>query len=94
MLGGELDAAGDKGVLRAAVDERRAFEYTGNCKDCRRGDLRVAGFDGCQKVCSRIVDSWNDVGVTLSIGGPLNNDFIKPVVFLERPVDVSRVDRS
>jgi len=89
VLGGELDAAGDKGVLRAAVDERRTFEDAGDGKDCGGSNLGVAGFDGCQKICGGVVDSWDDVGVALSVGSPLNNDFFEAVILLERSMDVS-----
>jgi len=88
-LGGELDAAGDKGVLRAAVDERRTFQDAGDGKDSGGRDFRVAGCDGCQKICGGVIDSWDDVGVSLSVGSPLNDDLVEAVVLLERPVDVS-----
>lgn len=83
MLLSKLNTAGDKGVLGRAVDERHAFENGGHGKDGRGRDFLVRGLNGLEKVVGSVVDPWNDVGVTLSIGGPEDNDTVKMVIRLE-----------
>lgn len=39
--------------------------------------------DGREEVLGSIVDTWDDLGVTLSVGGPENNDVVESVVLLE-----------
>jgi hypothetical protein len=79
----ELDAAGHKGVLRGAIDEWRAFQDGRHGKDGRGGHFVVRGLDGGQEVVGCIVDRGQDVGVSLGIGGPENDNRVELVVRLE-----------
>lgn len=83
VLLGQLDGARDEGVLGRAVDERHLVEDTGHGEDSRGGDLLVAGLDGGQKVVSGVIDALEDIGITLSVGSPLNDDLVKAVLRLE-----------
>lgn len=79
----ELNAAGHKRVLRGAVDERRAFQDGRYGKDGRGGHFVVRGFDGGQEVVGRVVDRGENVGVSLGVGGPEDDDRVELVVRLE-----------
>jgi hypothetical protein len=84
VLLGELDAAGDKRVLRRAVDERDALEDRGNGKDRRGGDLVVRRFHRGEEVLGSVVDARDDFGVTFSVGRPENDEVVERVGLLER----------
>lgn len=83
MLLSKLNTTRDEGVLGRTVDERHSFENGGDGKDGRGRNFLVRGFDGLEKVVSSIVDPWNDVGVTLGVGSPENNDTVEMVICLE-----------
>jgi hypothetical protein len=79
VLLGERDGAGDKGVLRGAVDEGGALEDAGDGEDGRGRDLGVAVADGLEEVGGRVVDAGDDVGVALGVGGPEDDDLVEIV---------------
>lgn len=83
VLLGELDGAGDKRVLGRAVDKGRLLEDAGNSEDGRGGNLLVAGLNGLEQVLGRVVDALEEVGETLRVGSPLDNDLVQAVVGLE-----------
>ena len=69
--------------MRSTVDEGNALEDTTDCKDRGGSDFRVTFLDALDEILSRIVDSWDNLRVTFSIGSPNNNDFIQIVFSLE-----------
>lgn len=83
MLLSKLNTTGNKRVLGRAVDERHAFENGSDGKNGRGGDFLVRGLNGLEKVVGSVIDPWNDVGITLSIGSPENDDTVKMVIGLE-----------
>lgn len=80
---GKLDGAGDEGVLGGAVDEGSTLENAGNGEDGGRGDLLEAGLNGLEEVVSGVVDAVNQVGVTLGVGSPEDNNLVEAVGGLE-----------
>lgn len=40
----------------------------------------MAGFDGFEEIVGCVVDAGDDVGVSLRVSGPENDDFIEAVV--------------
>ena len=40
-------------------------------------------FDGLQQIVGCVVDTFDDIGIALSVGSPLNNDFVKSMNFFE-----------
>lgn len=83
VLLSELDSAWNKGVLRRAVDEWHLLKDTGNSEDGGRRDFLVTVLDGLQEVLSGIIDTLDDVGVTLGVGSPEDNDLVKSILGLE-----------
>jgi hypothetical protein len=43
----------------------------------------MACLDGLQEVLGSVVDAFNDIGITLGIGSPLDNDLVKTIGSLE-----------
>jgi len=80
---GEVDAAGDEGVLGGAVDEGDVFEDGGDGEDGGGGDLFVASLDGGEEVVGRVVDAGDEVGEALGVCGPEDNDAVETVGGLE-----------
>ena len=80
---GKLDGAGHEGVLGRAVDEGSALKDASNGEDGGGGDLLMAGLDGLEEVVGGVVDAVNQVGVTLGVGSPEDNDLVEAVVGLE-----------
>lgn len=83
MLLSKLNGTRNKGVLWGAVDEGCFLEDTSNGKDSRWGDFLVARFDSFHEVVSGVIHALDYVGVTLGIGGPLNNDLVKAMGLFE-----------
>lgn len=83
VLFGELDAAGNKSVLWGTIDERRTFEDTGNGEQGRRGHLVVGRLDCLEQVLGSVVDTWKDLGVSLSVGGPEDDQVVEIILRLE-----------
>lgn len=83
VLLSKLNSTRDKSVLGRAVDEGGALQDTGNSKDGGRRNLLVTLFNSLEEVIGSVVDSINEVGVSLSVGGPQNNHLVKVVVGLE-----------
>lgn len=83
MLLSELDSTGNKGVLGRAVDEGSVLQDGGNGEHGRGRDLLVAGLDRVDQVLSSVVDTGDDVSVTLSVGGPHDDDLVEVVLGLE-----------
>lgn len=91
MLLSKLDTTGNESVLGRTVDERDAFKDRGDGKDGRGGNFVVRLVDRLEERLGGIVDSGDDVGVSLSVGGPEHNDAVELVVSLERSNVVSNV---
>lgn len=83
VLLSKLDSTRNKSVLGRAVDEGGALQDTGNSKDGRRRNLLVTLLNSLEKVIGSVVDSINEVGEPLSVGGPQNNHLVEVVVGLE-----------
>lgn len=80
---GEGDAAGNEGVLRGTVDEGDALEDRSDGEDGRRRDLVVRVLDSVQEIVGRVVDAVDQIGVSLRVGGPENDDLVETVLGLE-----------
>jgi len=70
VLLGKLDSTWDKGVLRSAVDVSTTFKDGSHGEDGRGRDFLMGGLDGCEEVLGSIVDTRDDLGVSLGVGGP------------------------
>lgn len=79
VLRGKLDSSGNEGVLWRAVNEGGALQDTGDGEDSGRGDFLMTVLDGIDEVVSSVVDTFDDVGIALSIGSPLDDDFIQSI---------------
>jgi len=79
----KLDDTGNKGVLGSAIDEWFTLKNGRDSEESGGGDLGVGCLNGGKKVISRVVDTGDDVAVTLSVGGPEDNDAIKVIILLE-----------
>ena len=73
----KLDCTRNEGVLGRAVDERNTLEDRGNSKNGRGSNFLMAVLNGFQQVVSRVIDTLEYIGITLRVGGPLNNDLIQ-----------------
>lgn len=83
VLLSQLNGTRDKGVLRRTVDEGCLVENTGDSKNGGGRNLFVALLNGLEEVVSSVVDAGNDVGISLSVGSPHDNDLVEAVVRLE-----------
>mmetsp|Transcript_46482 Transcript_46482/g.77422 ORF Transcript_46482/g.77422 Transcript_46482/m.77422 type:complete len:266 (+) Transcript_46482:554-1351(+) len=79
----ELDAAGDKGVLRGAVEVRGVLEDAGDGEEGRRGDLSLATLDSSKEVVSSVIEAGADLSKALSVGGPEDDDAVDATLDLE-----------
>ena len=80
---GKLNATSNEGVLRRAVDEWSTFKDRSNSENGGRSDFLMAILNCLHEVISGVVDAWNELCETLSVGGPLNNDLVQTVLGLE-----------
>ena len=80
---GKLNGAGNEGVLGRTVDEGSALENAGNREDGGGGDLLVTGLNGLEEVVGGVVDALNQLGVTLGVGSPEDDDLVEAVGSLE-----------
>jgi hypothetical protein len=83
MLLSKLNGTWDEGVLWRTVDEWYAFKDGSNGEDGGWCNLLVTLLNCLQQVLGSIVDTIDEIGETLGVGSPLNNDLIKVVVGLE-----------
>jgi L-alanine-DL-glutamate epimerase-like enolase superfamily enzyme len=83
MLLGKFDGTWNKGVLRRAVDERNFVKNTSDSKHSGWGDFFVASLDSVEEVISSVIDTFDNVGVTLGIRCPENYDLVEVVGNLE-----------
>jgi hypothetical protein len=79
----ELDNTRNEGVLGSSVDEGLALEDGSDGEEGGGGNFRVRGLDSSEQVISGIVDTRDDIAVTLSVGGPEDDDAVQPVLLLE-----------
>ena len=91
MLLGKFNSTRHKSVLGGAVDERGVFKDTSNSENGRWGNFLVTRLDSLHQVVGSIIDTLKNVCVTLRVGSPLNNDFIKAVSLLEISVPISNI---
>lgn len=40
----------------------------------------MAGFDGFEEIVGCVIDAGDDIGVSLGVGGPEDDDFVEAVV--------------
>lgn len=83
VLLSELDAARDERVLWRAVDERSILEDASNSEDGGWGNFLVSILNGLQEVVRSVVDTFNQLGETLGVGSPEDDDLVQAVVGLE-----------
>lgn len=83
VLLGKFDAARNKGILRSAIDEGNALEDATDCEDRGRSNFGVALLDALQEIFSGIIDTGNDLGITLGVGGPNDDDLVQSMLVLE-----------
>ena len=79
----ELDDTRNKGVLGSAIDEWLTLKNGRDSEESGRGDLGVGCLNGGKEVIGRIIDTRDDVTVTLSVGGPEDDDAVEAVLPLE-----------
>jgi hypothetical protein len=79
----QLDHTRDEGVLRGTVDEGGPLEDGGDGEDGGGGDLGVRSLDRSEERVGGVVHSGDDIGVTLGVGGPEDDDLVQPVLLLE-----------
>jgi len=83
MLLSKVDGTGNKGVLRRAIDERNLVKNTSDGKYSGWSDLIVTSFDGIKEVVGSVINTFDNVGVTLSICRPEDDDLVEVVGSLE-----------
>lgn len=79
----KLNSTGDKGVLGRAVDEGGTLQDTRDSKDGGGRNLLVTLLNSLEKVIGSVIDSVDNVGISLGVGSPQDNDLVKTVVGLE-----------
>jgi hypothetical protein len=83
VLLSKLDGSRNKGVLGGTIDEWSTLENGGNSEDGRRRDFFMSFFDGLEQILGSVIDTLDEVGVTLGIGSPLNDDLVQVIRSLE-----------
>ena len=83
VLLSKLESTGDESVLGRAVDEGNLVEDASNSKDGGGRNLLVTLLDSLEEIVGSVVDTGDDVGVALSVGGPHDNDLVQAVLLLE-----------
>lgn len=83
VLLSKLNAARNEGVLRSSVDEGDALEDAADSEDGRRSNFRMALLDTLEEVVGSIVDSLDDLSISLGVCSPDNNNFVQAVFLLE-----------
>jgi hypothetical protein len=83
VLLSKFNSTRNKCVLRGTIDEGNTFEDARHSKDSGWCDFLVAILNCFNKVLSSVIDSRNEVGETLSVCSPLNNDLVQVVRGLE-----------
>ena len=94
VLLSKLDGAWNEGVLWGTVDEWSILEDGSNSEHGGWGDLLVARLDGLEQVLSGVVDALDDVGITLGVGSPLDNNLVEVVGRLEVAMVMSEMRSS
>lgn len=79
----EFNNPRNKRVLWGTVDERLAFEDSGDGEESRRGYLRMRGLNSSEQIIRSVVYTSNDIAVPLCVGSPEDDDAIKFIVSLE-----------
>lgn len=80
---GKLDTPGDKGVLGRTVDEGDSLKNRSHGKDGRGRNFLVRRLDSSEQVVGRVIDTRDDVGVSLGVGGPQDDDIVELIVLFE-----------
>ena len=83
VLLGKFNATSNEGVLWRAIDEWGTLKDRCNSENGGRSDLGMAVLDCLHEVISGVVDARNELGETLGVGGPLNDDLVQAVLGLE-----------
>jgi hypothetical protein len=89
VLLSKLNGARHEGVLGRTVDEGDILKDTSHGKDGGRRHFLVALLNSFEQVRGGVVDARNNISISLSVGGPQNNDLVEAVVFLELPISRS-----
>ena len=79
----KLNDTRNEGVLGSSVDERLAFEDSGNSEEGGRGNLGMGILDRVQEVVRGIIHTRDNVAVPLGVGGPEDDDTVQIVGGLE-----------
>lgn len=83
MLLGQLDGTRDKGILRRTVDERGLLENGGHCENGGGRHFLVALFNSLEEVVSGVINALDEVGISLRVCGPHDNDLVQGMLGLE-----------
>ena len=83
VLLGKLDAARNKCILWCAVDKRHTLKNATDGKDRRRRDFGVALLDALQEIFGSVIDTVNDLGIALGVGGPNDDDLVQCMLVFE-----------
>jgi hypothetical protein len=89
MLLSELNRTGNEGVLRRAVDVGNFIENTGNGEDGRGRNFLVTILNCLQEVIGSVVDAGDQIGVSLRVGRPQDDDLVQTIGRLEVALDWS-----
>lgn len=79
----KLKTPRNESILRCAVNERDALEDATNCKDGGRSNFRMAFLDALQEIFGGVIDTGDDIGVPLRIGGPDDDNLVQSMLILE-----------
>ena len=83
LLLGKVNSTRDEGVLGRTVDERSILQNRSHGEDSGWSNFQMTSLDGVEEVVRGVVDARDDVGVTLSVGSPHDNDLVEAIVGLE-----------
>jgi len=79
----ELDDTRNKGVLRSTVDEWLTLKDSGHGKEGGGRNLGVGSLDSIEEVISSVIDTRDNVTVSLSVGSPEDDNAVQLVLLLE-----------
>lgn len=76
VLLSELNGTRNEGVLWGAIDKRGVLENGSNCENSGWSNFQVALLDRFDQVVSSVVDIGDNVSISLSVGGPHDNNLV------------------
>jgi len=76
VLHGKIYKTRDKGVLGGTVDKGDTLENRGDTIEGRGGNLGLIALNGRKEVFGAIIKTGDNLGETLSVGGPEDNNLV------------------